>query len=93
MSSYEDNYPANITRIQNDRPLYKDTVMVPNPGYLKIKFRADNPGFWLVHCHIEWHLSFGMGFILQVGEIDEMVKTPEDFPKCYDFKPEIWDFE
>ena len=91
MSSYKDELVAGKKKILKTHPIYKDTVMVPNPGYLKIRFRADNPGFWLVHCHVEWHLSFGMGFVLQVGEIDEMVKPPADFPKCDDYKPNIWE--
>ncbi|XP_001653728.2 laccase-5 [Aedes aegypti] len=70
-------------------PPYKDTVSIPSRGYTKIRFRADNPGFWLVHCHFEWHLGIGMSFILQVGEIDQMIKTPPGFPTCGHYKPEV----
>jgi len=31
-------------------PPYKDTVVLPYPGYVRVRFRADNPGFWLIHC-------------------------------------------
>lgn len=30
-----------------------------------------------------------MGVILQVGEHHEMVKPPENFPKCNSFVPEV----
>lgn len=40
-------------------PIHKDTILIPNPGYVRIKFRADNPGFWLGHCHFDWHLAIG----------------------------------
>lgn len=43
----------------NEHPPHKDTVLIPNPGYIRLKFRADNPGFWLGHCHFDWHLSIG----------------------------------
>lgn len=49
--------PLNETR--NENPPHKDSILIPNPGYLKLKFRADNPGFWLGHCHFEWHLAIG----------------------------------
>jgi Multicopper oxidase len=31
-----------------------------------IAFKADNPGAWLVHCHIATHISAGLG--LQIME-------------------------
>lgn len=30
----------------------KDTVSVPAKGFSVQRFRADNPGFWIVHCHV-----------------------------------------
>lgn len=49
---------------QNKSPPRKDSILVPNPGYVKVKFRADNPGFWLGHCHFDWHLAIGMKILL-----------------------------
>jgi hypothetical protein len=65
----------------------KDVISIPSKGYVRFRIRADNPGFWLLHCHYEWHLATGMGLILQVGETHEMVKPPSDFPKCGNFAP------
>ncbi|XP_040166098.1 laccase-2-like [Anopheles arabiensis] len=70
-------------------PPYKDTQSIPNRGYVRIRFRADNPGFWLVHCHFEWHLADGMGLVLQIGEPDEMLKPPANFPRCGSFEPPV----
>ncbi|XP_041354904.1 laccase-1-like [Gigantopelta aegis] len=64
----------------------KDTVTVPDGGYTVIRFVADNPGFWLLHCHIESHLSQGMGSIIQVGQPREMPKPPKGWPRCGDWK-------
>lgn len=33
----------------------KDTVSVPAKGFSIQRFRADNPGFWIVHCHCKKH--------------------------------------
>ncbi|EDO64011.1 AGAP008732-PA [Anopheles gambiae str. PEST] len=78
------------TMPSDHNPPYKDTVSVPSRGYTRIRFRADNPGFWLVHCHFEWHLGIGMSFVLQVGELDEMKQAPKDFPRCGSYKPDIY---
>lgn len=65
----------------------KDTISIPSKGFTRFRFRADNPGFWLLHCHYEWHLATGMGLIFQVGETDQMVPPPADFPKCGNYNP------
>ena len=65
-----------------DRPVVKkDTVIVPAGGYTVIRFRADNPGIWLLHCHIEAHHLEGMSLI--INEAAELhPPTPENFPQC-----------
>lgn len=47
------------TDFSKDRPAFKDTAVLPFPGYLRLRFRADNIGFWLLHCHFDWHISIG----------------------------------
>lgn len=42
-----------------DNPTRRDTAFVEGGGYLAIAFKPDNPGAWLVHCHIAWHASSG----------------------------------
>jgi iron transport multicopper oxidase len=37
-----------------DVPMRRDTVLVRPNGNMVLRFRADNPGIWLFHCHIEW---------------------------------------
>lgn len=90
--------------------LIKDTISIPSKGYTIFRFKADNPGWWLLHCHYgnknvickrfdklkhtfnfhaEWHMAVGMGLVVQVGETSEMVKPPENFPKCGNYKPII----
>lgn len=51
-------------------PMRRDTVTVPSGGSATLRFRADNPGAWFLHCHIDWHLSSGLAaIILQAPEI------------------------
>lgn len=37
-------------------PVIKDTVVIPSGGFVRIRFRACNPGFWFMHCHYEFHM-------------------------------------
>ncbi|KAI7980619.1 Laccase-14 [Camellia lanceoleosa] len=43
-----------------------NTVGVPTNGWAAIRFRADNPGVWFMHCHLERHSSWGMDTVLIV---------------------------
>ncbi|KAK9764021.1 hypothetical protein K7432_008838 [Basidiobolus ranarum] len=36
-------------------------------GWRVIRFKADNPGFWLLHCHITTHMMMGMQVIFQIS--------------------------
>lgn len=59
-------------------PIRRDTHVVPGNagtpgtgGYAVIAFQADNPGAWLMHCHIPFHVSGGLAiqFIERPNEI------------------------
>lgn len=40
-------------------PPRRDVVFLPSDGFVALAFKPDNPGVWLVHCHIAWHASSG----------------------------------
>lgn len=42
-------------------PPRRDVAMLPANGYLVIAFITDNPGAWLMHCHVAWHVGLGLG--------------------------------
>ncbi|EEZ98364.1 laccase 1 isoform X1 [Tribolium castaneum] len=75
-----------IKRNLVDAPL-KDTVTVPDGGFTIIRFKATNPGYWLFHCHIEFHVEVGMALVFKIGEDYEMPPVPKDFPQCGDYVP------
>ena len=58
-------------------PVKKDTVSVPRRGYAIIRFKADNVGIWMLHCHVLFHQASGMAMGIQVGgeEVHEEVNT------------------
>lgn len=44
--------------------LVKDTVLVDPGNSITIGFRADNPGWWMLHCHELHHAAGGMDTLL-----------------------------
>jgi FtsP/CotA-like multicopper oxidase with cupredoxin domain len=52
--------------------IFRDTVQIPRRGYAVLRFRADNRGLWLFHCHILWHLAGGMAMIIDVMDHTRM---------------------
>lgn len=68
------------------RPPKVNTVAVPKNGWATIRFKADNPGVWFMHCHLERHANWGMAmaFIVSNGPTKEtsMRDMPPDMPPC-----------
>jgi hypothetical protein len=56
-------------------PIYRDTVDVPKNGWLVVRFKSDNPGVWLLHCHVEWHAVTGMAIVF--NEAFERIVVPD----------------
>lgn len=52
-------------------PIRRDTVMLQDNSWAVIRFRADNPGVWILHCHIELHVS--SGFAVTIVEAPEVL--------------------
>lgn len=69
-----------------DDPPERNTVAVPAGGWAAIRFKADNPGIWFMHCHLEFHLSWGlaMAFLVEngIGPLETVEPPPYDLPQC-----------
>ncbi|KAL0338298.1 UNVERIFIED_CONTAM: Laccase-17 [Sesamum angustifolium] len=67
-------------------PAERNTVGVPSGGWVAIRFLADNPGVWFMHCHLEVHTSWGlkMAWIVMDGSRrnQKLPPPPSDLPKC-----------
>lgn len=67
-------------------PPKRNTVSVPVKGWAAIRFRADNPGVWFLHCHLDDHLSWGLNMVFLVknggGPLATLEPPPLDLPKC-----------
>ncbi|KAJ2892387.1 ferroxidase fet3, partial [Coemansia aciculifera] len=69
--------PAPVRRYstETNAPARRDTIVVPPMSYVKIRFRADNPGVWLFHCHMDIH--FGMGMAMSFIEAPDELRRQQ----------------
>ncbi|KAF4507294.1 hypothetical protein G6O67_005951 [Ophiocordyceps sinensis] len=76
---FEDTDPAKVRF--PEMPMRRDTLVVWPNGNIVLRFRADNPGVWLYHCHIEWHVVSGLlvTFVEAPADLQkQLLALPED---------------
>jgi L-ascorbate oxidase len=78
---------AGLLKRNLERPIIKDTVSVPNFGYTIIRFITDNPGVWMVHCHLDTHSEVAMMMLFRVGKTEDLPPKPKSWPTCGSFMP------
>jgi iron transport multicopper oxidase len=44
--------PSHEGELNTRNPVKRDTVQVPQEGWMVLRFIANNPGVWVAHCHI-----------------------------------------
>jgi FtsP/CotA-like multicopper oxidase with cupredoxin domain len=60
-----------------DNPPRRDVAMLPATGHLAIAFKTDNPGAWILHCHIAWHAGSGLALNILERQEDIVIKEKE----------------
>ncbi|VAH08062.1 unnamed protein product [Triticum turgidum subsp. durum] len=67
-------------------PVQRNTISVPTAGWVAIRFVANNPGVWIMHCHLDVHLSWGlsMAWLVNDGPLpnQKLPPPPSDIPTC-----------
>ena len=72
----------NVTIPMNfENPVKRTSVTIPNNGFAIVRFKADNPGMWLFHCHTFTHLMNGQAILLDVTD-QGVPPVPSNFPTC-----------
>ncbi|KAH7415691.1 hypothetical protein KP509_14G056900 [Ceratopteris richardii] len=78
-----DTDPQNFNLVN---PPARNTVSVYPGGWAAVRFRAINPGAWLVHCHFDIHQSWGMDMVFITlngeGSSQTLPPPPSDLPRC-----------
>jgi hypothetical protein len=73
--------PAGRPAFNVANPPIKDTLVLPIRGYAVVRLKTTNPGYWLMHCHIEMHMQEGMMILLNVAP-GLHPTYPAGFPSC-----------
>ncbi|KAI1421139.1 multicopper oxidase-domain-containing protein [Xylaria sp. FL1777] len=70
---------ADAASLKGANPTRRDVTMLPGKGWLVLAFKADNPGNWILHCHIAWHVSGGMSidFLERVSEQKALISAAD----------------
>ncbi|XP_030473247.1 laccase-7 [Syzygium oleosum] len=67
-------------------PQMRNTIGVPVGGWAAIRFQANNPGAWIMHCHLDVHLPLGLAtaFLVEDGPTPSstLPPPPSDLPTC-----------
>ncbi|KAM7219662.1 laccase [Rhypophila decipiens] len=76
---YKFNPAADNGRLISNNPGRRDVAMLPARGWMLIAFKTDNPGAWLMHCHIAWHVSGGLSvdFLERVTDLRNGLTTQD----------------
>ncbi|KAE8347201.1 hypothetical protein BDV24DRAFT_173116 [Aspergillus arachidicola] len=70
---FDSSQAGSLTLVNSPR---RDVAMMPASGYLVIAIKTNNPGAWLMHCHIAWHTS--EGFAVQLLERASEISIDQD---------------
>ncbi|XP_062024704.1 laccase-14-like [Rosa rugosa] len=81
------NFGSSSVEYRLDNPAQANTFGVPKNGWLAVRFQANNPGVWFLHCHLERHATWGMAGVLIVKntttDVDQtLTDPPAGYPPC-----------
>ncbi|KAI1177757.1 multicopper oxidase [Nemania sp. FL0916] len=76
----EGYYPGGFLHASTPNPVRRDTILIYSGGYAAMRFKANNPGVHLMHCHIEWHIEAGLTatLIFAPDVVQQTIKIPQD---------------
>jgi hypothetical protein len=78
------NDATDRSSLNANNPTRRDTTMLPAWGWLVVAFKTDNPGAWLFHCHMAWHVGQGLSiqYLEQLGNIPGSMNLASLTPNC-----------
>ncbi|KAK1754233.1 hypothetical protein QBC47DRAFT_325380 [Echria macrotheca] len=75
------------------KPVMRDTTMLYRfadgarpgevSGWRAWRIRVENPGVWMIHCHVLGHMRMGMQTVWVVGTADEIRQIPAPYSQEY----------
>jgi len=75
-------YDPNTAQLNLVNPPLRDVFGVPANSWLVWRFVVNNPGTWLWHCHIGWHLAGGFAVVFNELPSQQITAlTPQGGPQ------------
>jgi len=75
------NAATHFSQLRFRNPPRRDVSQLKGNGWLVIAYPTDNPGAWLMHCHIAFHV--GMGLSVQFLERKQQIVLPATGSEWY----------
>lgn len=88
--SSQTHYAFDASMLNGNNPVRRDVTMLPAAGWLLLAFKTDNPGAWLMHCHIAWHISGGLGMTFLERVSDYQAGLPQGDVDVLNKQCEAW---
>ncbi|KAI1322596.1 laccase [Xylariaceae sp. FL0255] len=82
---------SDIDSLNVDNPTRRDVTMLPALGWVVLAFKSDNPGAWLFHCHIAWHVSGGLALDFLERPDDQAAQITTAEKTAYKDNCATWD--
>ncbi|EEB09470.1 iron transport multicopper oxidase Fio1 [Schizosaccharomyces japonicus yFS275] len=71
-------YDFSVQHNYSTNPVRRDTVDIWPTSYVVIRMIANNPGVWVFHCHIEWHMDSGLvATLVEAPELVPQIASPD----------------
>ncbi|KAG8156604.1 hypothetical protein KVR01_013555 [Diaporthe batatas] len=97
LGSGNGTYDANATEAARVEagytPVKRDTTMLyryetkttagADAGWRAWRIRINDPGVWMIHCHVLQHMVMGMQSVWVVGNASEIQRTPTELSQGY----------
>ncbi|KAF1979684.1 laccase precursor [Bimuria novae-zelandiae CBS 107.79] len=79
---------VHLASLQFTNPPRRDVHHLPADGWLVIAYPTDNPGAWLMHCHIAFHVAMGLSvqFVERESEINLPAPNSGWFHTCTNYE-------
>jgi len=73
----------NAATLYKNNYLVRDVVSIPGHGWARLRFKSDNPGAWMFHCHIPWHQAVGfvLNIVVSPSKLRNYATTLFDIPR------------
>ena len=80
-TNFPENMPSHLSFLRACKVQFTLTKHPRAISGVIFSLQADNPGLWIMHCHIDWHRYMGQKMYFATSP-QEAGQPPDDLPSC-----------